>query len=167
MFELTLANWPPVARLLSEELSEWFMLICVIHKLTIGFAVIGVINGVILQETFKVASTDDHIMVRQKRQASDLLQKKMKKLIEALDISGDGELDMEEFQIISSHPEVRLWLASMDIETDDLEGLFNLLDDDKSGSLTLEELNQRIPRLQGSARSIDLFKVFAELKDMN
>merc|ERR1719218_333567 len=54
MFELTLANWPPVTRLLAEEVSEWFMLLCVAHKITVGFAVIGVINGVILQETFKV-----------------------------------------------------------------------------------------------------------------
>merc|ERR1711865_467181 len=64
MFELTLANWPPVTRLLQEEVSEWFMPICLIHKLTIGFAVVGVINGVILQETFKVASTDGMIMMR-------------------------------------------------------------------------------------------------------
>merc|ERR1712176_867603 len=28
MFELTLANYPPVARLLSEEVSEWFSLLC-------------------------------------------------------------------------------------------------------------------------------------------
>merc|ERR1740130_1412094 len=44
MFELTLANWPPVTRLLAEEVSEWFMLLCVMHKVCIGFAVIGVIN---------------------------------------------------------------------------------------------------------------------------
>merc|ERR1719333_1392360 len=28
MFELTLGNWAPVMRLLSEEVSEWFMFIC-------------------------------------------------------------------------------------------------------------------------------------------
>merc|ERR1740130_1431033 len=73
MFELTLANWPPVTRLLAEEVSEWFMLFCLIHKLTLGFAVIGVINGVIMQETFKVASTDDMVMVRQRKRTSEML----------------------------------------------------------------------------------------------
>merc|ERR1719443_1562133 len=33
MFELALANWPPVTRLLAEEVSEWFMVICVFFKL--------------------------------------------------------------------------------------------------------------------------------------
>jgi len=45
MFEITLGNWPPIARLLSEEVSEWFTLVCLAHKLTIGFAVIGVITS--------------------------------------------------------------------------------------------------------------------------
>lgn len=64
---------------------EWFMLLCILHKLVIGFAVVGVINGVFiqaatrkllgpvfgseklldfLQETFKVASSDNQIMMR-------------------------------------------------------------------------------------------------------
>merc|ERR1711971_1060823 len=127
MFELTLANWPPVARLLTEHVSEWFSVICVLHKLTIGFAVVGVINGVIMQETFKVAQTDDVVMVRQLDRARALIANKMRALFEALDISQDGLLDMDEFKIIAGHPELQLWLASMDIETDDLPHLFQLL----------------------------------------
>jgi len=159
MFELTLGNWPPVTRLLSEELTEWFMLICVAHKLTIGFAVIGVINGVILQETFKVAATDDMIMVKQKRRARDTLRRKMMTLLEALDVSDDGMLDFTEFEIIACQPEVKLWLNSMEIETDDLQTLFKLIDEDHSGFVSSEELVTRVGRLKGAARSIDLLSL--------
>lgn len=34
------------------------MPVCLIHKLTMGFAVVGVINGVLMQETFKVGHGD-------------------------------------------------------------------------------------------------------------
>jgi len=156
MFELTLANWPPVARLLSEEITEWFMIICVLHKLTIGFAVVGVINGVILQETFKVAGSDDMIMVRQKRRDQASLRRKLSALFEALDHSEDGELDYEEFELIATHPEIQLWLAAMDIETDDLRLLFDLIDADGNGTVTPMELMTRIPRLKGAARAIDM-----------
>ncbi|CAK0887674.1 unnamed protein product [Prorocentrum cordatum] len=45
-FEMTLANWPTVTRVVVENYSEWFAPVFVLHKLTVGFAVIGIINGV-------------------------------------------------------------------------------------------------------------------------
>lgn len=36
---------------------EFWMPVCLIHKLTMGFAVVGVINGVLMQETFKASRT--------------------------------------------------------------------------------------------------------------
>merc|ERR1712176_988638 len=62
MFEIALGNWPPVARILQESVNELWIIFSITHKLTIGFAVIGVINGVFMHETFKVASSDDRTM---------------------------------------------------------------------------------------------------------
>lgn len=166
MFELTLANWPPVMRLLAEEVSEWFFLICLIHKLTIGFAVIGVINGVIMQETFKVAANDDVIMVRQKKRAAQIGAVKMKQLFDKLNANGDGDLDFEEFELIAQNPEVKTWLASMDIETDDMHTLFKLIDFDGSGSISKEELVMRIPRIKGTARSLDVLAMRTRLNEV-
>merc|ERR1719440_1753186 len=123
------------------------------HKLTIGFAVIGVINGVILQETFKVVSTDDRIMMRQKTRASNILKQKMSTLFDALDSQGDGLIDFREFSVIAEIPEVKLWLAAMDVETDDLPTLFKLIDEDQGGQVTIDEIATRMPRVRGAARS--------------
>ena len=74
------------------------------YKLIVGFAAVGIINGVFMQETFKVAASDDKLMMRQKAtgavpfgrclsgQERDrmLHTKKMKTLFEAADESGDG-----------------------------------------------------------------------------
>jgi hypothetical protein len=168
MFELTLANWAPVTRLLAEEVAEPFWFLCVVHKLIIGFAVIGVINGVILQETFSVALTDDMIMMRKKKRASEVLSKKMTTLFDYLDAgdglnSGDGLLDFEEFEKLADLPEVQMWLASMDIETDDLRTLFNLLDDEKSGAISVDQLVDRIGRVKGAARSIDVLSLYQDV----
>merc|ERR1719379_2527428 len=69
MFEMTLGNWMPPCRALVENVSEWYLLFNLAHKLVIGFSVVSVITGVFIQETFKVATTDDRIMLMQKERA--------------------------------------------------------------------------------------------------
>jgi len=164
MFEITLGNFPPVARLLSEEVSEWFTLICLLHKLTIGFAVVGVITGIVLQETFKVALTDDLIMVRAKHRASKNLKRKMQLLFNTLDRKhSNGKISGSEFKMIGEDPILKTWLASLDIETDDLCTLFKLVDVDGSGYITVDELVQRMPRIKGTARGVDVLAILRKL----
>merc|ERR1712232_701073 len=154
---------PPVTRLLTENVSESFMFFCLLHKLTIGFAVVGVINGVFMQETFKVAAMDDLNMVRQKERAMKKHAEKMTKLFLAADSSGDGYLDAEEFRGVMNDPGVRLWLSSMDIDAADADVLFGLLDTG-DGSLELKEIIQGVSRLKGPARSLDLNVLMRDLK---
>lgn len=156
MFEITLGNWPPIARLLQEEVSEWLTVVCIVHKVTIGFAVVGVINGVILQETFKVAQTDDIIMLRQKKKAENILRAKLGHLFETLDSNHDDHVDFTEFKKICNDANIKTWLSSLEIETDDLQMLFKLCDLDQNGLLSKEELLSTMPRIKGAARSIDV-----------
>merc|ERR1719190_78887 len=96
MFELTFANWPPVSRLLAEQVHSSFMVFAVLYKLTLGFMVLGVINGVFMQETFKAAALDDNLMIRQKARASAAHRAKMIKFFEVADTDGDGTISREE-----------------------------------------------------------------------
>eukprot|EP00930_Biecheleria_cincta_P105559 TRINITY_DN9832_c0_g1_i1.p1 TRINITY_DN9832_c0_g1~~TRINITY_DN9832_c0_g1_i1.p1 ORF type:complete len:339 (-),score=35.34 TRINITY_DN9832_c0_g1_i1:385-1269(-) len=103
MFELSLGNWPPVARMLQEEVNEWFSVAAIAYKVTIGFSVLGVVNGVFTQETFKVASQDDAIMMRQTESKRKAHVSKMSSLFHLADSSGDGYLSKDEFvQTVSS-----------------------------------------------------------------
>jgi len=156
LFEMTLANWPPVCRLLVENVSEAYLIPALIHKLTIGFAVVGVINGVFMQETFKVAATDDRIMVRQKQMAMKTHEHKMRNLFEKADTTGDGCLDFEEFKEVISNEGVSTWLASMELDASDVRTLFLLIDESGDGSITVDELMVGVSKLKGHARSIDL-----------
>merc|ERR1712125_100843 len=127
MFELTLANWPPVARLLMENISEWFMFFALAHKLIIGFAVVNVINGVFMQKTFQVASGDDQIMLSEKERGASMHRKKMTRLFNRGDLDRNGLLDSHEFAELLSDPVLRRWLSSMDLQINDAEGVFQLI----------------------------------------
>lgn len=165
-FEMTLANWPPIARMLTENVSHWFILFCIFHKLTFGFAVVGVINGVFMQETFKVAALDDVIMVRQKEKGFGIFAAKMRNLFKKADTSGDGKVDKDEFREILHHQDVKSWLLSMDLSVRDADVLFSLIDSsgDGNGEVGQEDLIQGVGRLKGPARSIDVNKMLMDMR---
>ncbi|CAE6919010.1 SCN8A [Symbiodinium sp. CCMP2592] len=169
MFEITLANWPPVCRVLTENVSEWFMIFFLVHKVTMGFAVIGVINGVLMQETFKVASYDDTIMMRTKQKAMENHIRKMQLLFEEADTSEDGRIDLQEFKEIVADNELKAWLGAMELDIRDVGEAWDLLQDqanDNSGGLTAEQLVLGVAKLQGTAKSLDLQKVIKEQQGM-
>jgi hypothetical protein len=165
-FEITLADFPEPCRMLSESVNEWFAVFFVVHKLTIGFAVIGVINGVFIQETFKVATTDDQLMIRQRERMVKTHARKMGRLFQAADESGDGLLDVAEFQATMKEPEVQTWMASMDLDVADAGMVFELVDADGDGRLTAEELISGVSRLMGDARNLDLMILMREQKEI-
>merc|ERR1712232_1446993 len=105
-------------------------------------------------------------MARQAENASKALATKMRKLHRTLDQDQDGDLDSHEFAFIAEIPEVKFWLTSLGIETDELSTLFTLIDEDSNGRLTLDELVRRMPRIKGNARSIDVLKIQSQMRDL-
>merc|ERR1712032_805170 len=155
LFELALANWSPICRFLVEEVNEAHMVFVLLFKLGMGIAVLGVINAVFMQETFKVANTDNDIMVRTKTKAAQMHKEKMETLFRVLDTDGNGRLQREEFKSVLMDPTIHTWLASMDLDASDADTIFDLL----CGSdnlIDVDELISGVSLLKGAARSIDM-----------
>jgi hypothetical protein len=164
MFELTLANWPQIGWVLSENVSEWFMIFVIIHKLVIGVAVIGVINSLFMQETLSVAALDDVVMLRQRTRAIDNYKKKMCKMFNQADISGDGRISKLELADIVSVQSVKVWLSAMDIHIWDVNEFFDLADTEQTGAIDADQFIEQVARLKGPARSVDLRALMRDFK---
>merc|ERR1719171_1610924 len=164
MFEITLGNWMPPCRVVFEHVSEAYMLFALVHKFLIGFSVVSVITGVFIQETFKVATNDDQIMVAQREMQVKTHTKKMSRLFKKADESGDGLLNRAEFEALIDDPATKLWLSAMDLDVNDATTLFELLDGALSGpgQISAADLVQGSAKLKGPARSIDLMTMMAD-----
>lgn len=82
------------------------------------------------------------------------------------DTSGDGFIDFQEFKRMLEHPQLQVWLHQLEIQTDDLLGLFCMLDDG-DGEISLEEFETGIMKIKGIARSFDLNKLQRQVRKMN
>eukprot|EP00811_Abedinium_folium_P025316 NODE_3608_length_2011_cov_11.580679.p1 GENE.NODE_3608_length_2011_cov_11.580679~~NODE_3608_length_2011_cov_11.580679.p1 ORF type:complete len:580 (-),score=123.24 NODE_3608_length_2011_cov_11.580679:270-2009(-) len=165
MFEITTGNFIPVTRFLCENIDERYAVLLILYRFVVGFAMIKVIAGVFMHETFCVAASDDDLMVVQKTRAMNRHVEKMQLLIRHLDTSADGKIDRNEFMMVMEDKRLKTWLASMEVEVGNLNLLFDILDNG-DGKITLSELVRGMARLKGPARSIDLVCVSVRCQEL-
>eukprot|EP00928_Gymnodinium_smaydae_P010486 TRINITY_DN13961_c1_g2_i1.p1 TRINITY_DN13961_c1_g2~~TRINITY_DN13961_c1_g2_i1.p1 ORF type:complete len:589 (-),score=109.23 TRINITY_DN13961_c1_g2_i1:127-1845(-) len=165
MFEITLGNWIPPCRALVEHVGEVWMLFSVFHKMIIGFSVVAVINAVFIQETFNVATQDDRMLVLKKTRAINMHKAKMRRFFKHANTDGDDALNIEEFRQVMKEKDVHAWLSAMELDIQDVDDAFALLDDG-DGRLTVEELVAGVGRLKGSAKAIDVMLMQRDIQDI-
>jgi len=165
MFELTLANWPHIARFLVEEVHEGFTAFCLLFKLSVGFAVIGVINGVFIQETFASAQEDELIMVRKRMRDVQRLDHRLARLFKMADINTDGLLTRDELGDLLQKRPIRTWLEAMQIPCTDVNILFDLVGGGKK-EVPVDEFIVGITRLKGNVRNIDMLNVLTMVREL-
>ncbi|CAE8686333.1 unnamed protein product [Polarella glacialis] len=176
MFEITMGNWVPMSRFLFEQVNAWYGLAMIAYRCVVGFAIIQVITGVFMHETFKAAASDDGIMIAQKNRQMMEHMRKMKLLFSEADTSGDGFLSYEEFAEVVHDARVRSWLSAMELDVTDSKLVFDLLirsNPDSSppgkqdGELSAEDLVRGVSKLKGSARSLDMATLMMKMGSMD
>jgi len=155
MFEMTLGNWVPPVRLLQDHVNEAYGPLLLVYVGLVHFAVVQVIRGVFMHETFQVAKLDDDMMVLQRERMVRKHTEKMQVLFSAADTSGTGFLSFEDFDRVIQDEKMKMWLSAMDLDVRNARLAFELLDDGDN-KLSADELIQGVALLKGNARSIDL-----------
>eukprot|EP00929_Paragymnodinium_shiwhaense_P109886 TRINITY_DN7646_c0_g1_i2.p1 TRINITY_DN7646_c0_g1~~TRINITY_DN7646_c0_g1_i2.p1 ORF type:complete len:615 (-),score=102.04 TRINITY_DN7646_c0_g1_i2:87-1931(-) len=163
MYELTMGNWVPISRTIVQNISEWYIILFVIYRTFVGFAVLKVVTAIFNAETFRVTQNDDGIMLMHKERQIAMHTRRMKQLLLEGDDSQDGNLSMREFKDLLSDKQVQKWLLAQEIELKDVELAFSLIDSSGDGSVDAEELVRGLARLKGAARSSDMMGLLHKL----
>merc|ERR1719215_1739321 len=127
-----------------------------------GFALMSVISAVFVQQAMSVQQQDHEIMILKKQKETERYNKKLKSLFESMDTDGDGQLCRREFDAVTRNHELKLFMESLDINPDDLQGLFDMLDTG-DGFVSADEFLMGATRLRGSARSLDVAQLLVSV----
>jgi len=115
-----------------------------------------------MQETFKIASTDDATMMRMTDRITRQRNHKVEALFTMADLDGIGQINRSEFWKVLENKNVKTWLASMDFVASDADFVFHLSGGDDL--IDLHELVRGINDLRGAARSIDMRRLMQVLQ---
>eukprot|EP00929_Paragymnodinium_shiwhaense_P038171 TRINITY_DN20221_c0_g1_i1.p1 TRINITY_DN20221_c0_g1~~TRINITY_DN20221_c0_g1_i1.p1 ORF type:complete len:610 (-),score=81.83 TRINITY_DN20221_c0_g1_i1:135-1964(-) len=159
MYELTMGNWVPIGRCVVDNVGDSYMMFFVVYRMLVGFAVVKVITAIFTAETFRVASSDDEIMMLHKERQIAMHTRRMEQLLIEGDASHDGLLSLEEFEDLLLDPRVQKWLAAQDIEVRNVALAFNMIDVSGDGQVSAEELVRGFAGLKGAARSMDMASI--------
>eukprot|EP00434_Breviolum_minutum_P018089 symbB.v1.2.015954.t2/scaffold1204.1/size131571/1 len=163
MFEIMFANWGPPCRVLIENVSEWFSIFFLLYRCVLGFAVLNVVNAVFVQQTMRTASSDEELAYKTRQKEIGLYTKKVKRLFQTMDSTGDGAINLEEFSKLVQSPKLKFWMSQLELEYHDLLSLFEFLDNG-DGQITLTEFIDGAARLRGSAKAIDVCRLETKLE---
>jgi len=175
MFEITLGNWVPAARLIIDNVGESYWVVFIGYKATVGFGLVKVVSAVFLHETFHCADSDDELIIQKAFRTMQRHRRKMEVLFHEADVSGDGRLTAKEFKEITQDKRVSAWLQGMGMPVRDPDVIFTHLAsredfhhraDACNRWLTVEELTQGMTRLRGNALAFDMLALHAECADI-
>merc|ERR1711920_384200 len=92
------------------------------------------------------------------------LTEELTRIFTRFDDDGSDELNKEEFEDLMSTSEGLLALQSIGIQPAEAAGLFDLLDQDGSGAVGLQEFISNCIRLHGDAKAVDVVTILYENK---
>eukprot|EP00929_Paragymnodinium_shiwhaense_P088942 TRINITY_DN4923_c0_g1_i2.p1 TRINITY_DN4923_c0_g1~~TRINITY_DN4923_c0_g1_i2.p1 ORF type:complete len:618 (-),score=90.66 TRINITY_DN4923_c0_g1_i2:100-1953(-) len=151
------------------ELSEWFGIPLIMYQGLVSFAVIKVIEAVFLNETIKLAASNDELMIMEKNRWESMQEDKVHSLFKEADESGDGLIDCAEFMLIMQDERITAWLEAMEVEVTNPKMVWDLLcsfsarHGGAADRLSAEWFVKGIARLKGGAKSLDLLAMHREL----
>lgn len=159
MFQATLSGcWPAYANDLVEKVSAAYAMFWILYAGVVVFAMLSVIRALFLKDTLQAAANDKDRLLEQERKQQRESAAKLKHAFHMIDDSGDGTINREELHEFVKNPDMKAFLTLMGIDVSDADMIFNLLDEG-DGEITCDEFLEGLPRLKGSARSIDLLAV--------
>eukprot|EP00929_Paragymnodinium_shiwhaense_P084888 TRINITY_DN45426_c0_g1_i4.p1 TRINITY_DN45426_c0_g1~~TRINITY_DN45426_c0_g1_i4.p1 ORF type:complete len:615 (+),score=93.40 TRINITY_DN45426_c0_g1_i4:95-1939(+) len=133
----------------------------------IQWVVLNVVTGMFCESAAAAARKDLSLAVELHRAERDDFLQRCRAIFRCIDHDGDGVLKTCEMKERMDSEPARALFASMELDFEDVNALFALLDDDGDQTIDLEEFVLGCLRLRGGARAIDLARLLQETHNIS
>lgn len=167
MFQImTLDTWADmIARPLMPKL-PFVSLFCVFFIFIAVFILMNLVTAVIVENAFKIVTDDLELQAKLAYTKKKEDFRGLAELFLQIDEDGSGELTTQEFSRALINPKVQQQLTVLEIQREELEDIWNVLDDG-DGVLTIEEFTSGLRRMKGPTKSKDVMEAMKVIKTLH
>eukprot|EP00746_Dinoflagellata_sp_MGD_P016614 gnl/MRDRNA2_/MRDRNA2_137645_c0_seq1.p1 gnl/MRDRNA2_/MRDRNA2_137645_c0~~gnl/MRDRNA2_/MRDRNA2_137645_c0_seq1.p1 ORF type:complete len:576 (-),score=83.58 gnl/MRDRNA2_/MRDRNA2_137645_c0_seq1:31-1650(-) len=159
LFAFVTLDWVNVTREVWRF--EPFMVVTTIFFVTLcAFAIMNVVIAVIVESTIQQAMNQEDQKIKDIEQEMQKATADMVGVFLTADADGNGQMTKEEFSGVLQNSAVQRVLKCLDIDFHDLDYLFDTLDFDSNGYISLHEFVQGTLQIRGTARARRLFELY-------
>mmetsp|Transcript_37526 Transcript_37526/g.100020 ORF Transcript_37526/g.100020 Transcript_37526/m.100020 type:complete len:183 (-) Transcript_37526:38-586(-) len=126
--------------------------------------VMNIITGVFVDNAVETAKTQHDWLVQKQLELREKYVVEMREIFLDLDEDASGTMTLEELTRGLKDPRVQSYFTALGLELHDTARLFNLIDDDGSGDVSIDEFLDGCLRLKGEAKSIDMHSVIHQMR---
>lgn len=123
------------------------------------FALLNVINGVFVETTLYAAKLDDIAVIEEEVRTRERYLERLHGIFHSLDLNKDGVLTSAEFDLAFMDERVVALFNAAGIDPENSRILYNLIDRDLDGVVSLDDFWRGCMRLKGEAKALDLSRL--------
>lgn len=154
----TFDSWSDVARSLMDvsPYSGPIILCCIV---ILAFGTLNILVGVMVLQVSTLAQDSKETSTKVlERTETVLMQSILEEFLKG-DKKGTGEIEFREFKKLIRTSSLSSKMLLLGIRSEEAESLFDLLDADKSGTLTAVEFIEGLQKIKGSAKGMDVVQL--------
>lgn len=126
------------------------------------FGLLNVLTGIFVETAMNAMNGDKDNMIQAQMEERESLISAITTVFMDSEKEVSGQMTEHEMDVILRDPEVVAYFNAIGVDTTEAMGLFQLLDDDDSGTVSIDEFVTGFLRLKGSAKAVDMVTLMYE-----
>lgn len=129
-------------------------------------AVLNVITAVFVDNAFRSAELHKDLKIKEEMDKKEDYTARIREFFEAMDEDGSGEVTPEELESLLCDDTLSAYFRILGFEVEDPRRFIQLLDTDRSGSVSIREFVEGCMRCRGPAQGVDVHTIIHELRSI-